>query len=1151
MSDFSSSLKLLTEKLNKFIKEYEVIEDKDPLNMNLLKSFKKKIQHFNNASSEYIVLLKKYKLSFDKLNKINEEINKKEINEKNEKLNVALEIIKSKYESKNSELKNNIKEAKIDLKNKINELDLDVNFFISSSNQKSAIYDDEYEQNIKKYNYQIETAQDTYNSNIKIFNDDYLEKLEIIEKEYEETIKKIDLETNKINDDLNSRISEYKNLLKRYLKNLSSVNFEIKEKNRLESVTLNKEIKDLIDERNFEIVKARDSYTSSLNDSSSAKEEKHQQYQSEGQKIQKDFVISISKQDEYSNNYKKEYEYSINEEKKNYYYNKLNETLKQNEAITNLNNEFQDEKSFKKRLKMKNKYYYLKYLEYKNETEKKLNYLEHNYQIQSEEIRFNKSLLELEKNHNIKVINNKEQTYNKYYQQLDSIYENDMNLSIKIANLKYNKRANTAKCASRIRLKSIEKESDVAEANLQKKIEGLNAEIAKLETEIKLHTDLKNSSFQYETLMFNNHKKNLNVSNTLEIEKCKILYNYNKRQFADNILISKSVLNHGKETLEIENNKCVDIHDITIDIEKENLNYLISTLNYKMKFNQQYQLEDENIQKRNTRYEIDVLKNSFSQTVYKNEIKLINQTYSIFINLVKELELFSNSFFIEFFNNVLVRPEYEKMISNFIKNFEVSISSYYENILNDFSNYINLIVENRLSFNELNKFKHYYNDLDKQKNEDLKILNNKKAAIEDTIKTYNESLANYSNRVFNLRNQRELIRQKIESKDVKNKDSLKNDFKNYTTKINEFNKRFNEVSKLREDANLELKAINERINKTNLDYDARVDEIKSMQANSSSAFIYLNNSIKKYIQNIISQEMSFKNIYKFDFSILTDNHINKEIIKRANLIENDNNIIFNHIYENINNFRLTMNKSMQKEKELLFSKFQNDIYHISLRTNNILQDLESEMDDKNNTIKNKINNLENKKKNTIKNYDQKFLARNNSHLHEIDEINLNKQISLNRFYDEFYSMVRNQDELNNIHTNMLKDLNNNYNSEKFKLNNKAVFDKKDVSNKLDQFIESKESLINHLPVATKFFVDNISKEKDISNQEIDIEIKNAKIEASQNKKAIEKAISNIELTGNQELELEKAIYEKNLNLEKKKHNRIIKKYDRTKIEYNI
>ena len=46
-------------------------------------------------------------------------------------------------------------------------------------------------------------------------------------------------------------------------------------------------------------------------------------------------------------------------------------------------------------------------------------------------------------------------------------------------------------------------------------------------------------------------------------------------------------------------------------------------------------------------------------------------------------------------------------------------------------------------------------------------------------------------------------------------------------------------------------------------------------------------------------------------------------------------------------------------------------------------------------------------------------------------------------------------------------------------------------------------------------------------------------------------MSNIELTGSQELDAEKANYEKILSLEKKKHNRIIKKIDKTKIEYNI
>ena len=53
MADFYSSIKNLNDKLNKFIKEYESLDDMDPLTMNLLKSFKKKIAHFNTSSLEY------------------------------------------------------------------------------------------------------------------------------------------------------------------------------------------------------------------------------------------------------------------------------------------------------------------------------------------------------------------------------------------------------------------------------------------------------------------------------------------------------------------------------------------------------------------------------------------------------------------------------------------------------------------------------------------------------------------------------------------------------------------------------------------------------------------------------------------------------------------------------------------------------------------------------------------------------------------------------------------------------------------------------------------------------------------------------------------------------------------------------------------
>ncbi len=1151
MSDFSPQIKSFIDDLNSFVAQYEILDDKDPLTMNLLKEFKRMIQRFNNTSAEYASDLKKYKHLFEKQSKQKLELNKKQSQDINEKLDIALDIIKSKYTLKNDELKKQTKLAKDDFKAKINNLDLDVDFFISSSNQKSEIYADEYEQNVRKYNYQIEAAQDSYDLSIRDFNETYEDKFNALIAEYNEKIKKLDFETTRINDHLQSRINEYNNLLNKYLNNLKSVNFETKEKNRKESVALNQEIKVLIDERNAAIVNARSTYTDALNGSTSAKEEKHQEYQTEGQKIQKEFVISISEQDENSNACKKEFDLSLNNAKRDYYYSDLKETLKQNSNLEELFNEESDEKQLKKKLKMKNKYFYLKKLENRYLCERKLNDIECKYQLEAEDIRYNKTLLELNKNLNIKIINNKEQTDNKYYQELDSIYENEMNLAIKAANIKYNQKANNAKCESRIRLKNIEKESDIAETNLQKNIEGLNTEILKLQTEIDFNTKLRELTYQYETERFENNKKNINVSNTLEIEKYKILNNYNKRQFADNILISKSVLDHGKQKLELENKKCIDVHDVTSDIEKERLNDIVNKNTYKIKFNHEYQSEDEQIQIRNTRYEIDVLKNDLSLSRYKNEIKLINQALSILINLCKELETFSEAFFNEFFENILVRPEYLKLITIFIETFEKNLSKYFESILNNFSEIITQIVEDRLKFDEQNKFRHYYNDLEKQRQADLKTLNNKKNAIEETIKTYNESLQSYSNRVFNIRNQRELVKQKINAKDTKNKESLKIEFRNYNQKIKEFASRFEDVSKLRDSANKELESINLKIEKTTVEYDKRYQEIKTMQSNASSAYYNLDNNIKKYIQLINVQELSFKNIYKFDFNILTDSHIRRGIQSRSSILIADNKTIFAHIYDIINQFKETIVNTMQKDKELLFNKFQNDIYHISLRTNNIIQELTVEMNEKIDAINDKINQLENKKRNIINKYDQQFTQTDNAHNDEIEKINRNKQTSLNRFYNEFYSMCRNQDFLNSIHKSTIKTLDYENLSKQQKLNSDALNKKKEAVSNLDQFIESKESLINHLPVATKFFVDKVSKEKIENNQNLDLELKNARLEAYQNKKLIEKNISNIELTGFQENDLEKANYEKNVILEKRKHNRNMHKISKTKIEYNI
>lgn len=1138
MSDYSVSIKKLNDELLAFINRYEILDEKDPISNTLLKRLRKQINSLNTTSNQYVAGLSKQLKNFDDRFKSISETHQEKEKEIQMHLTTSLEVINTKYVKKINELNEEINKLKAASEEKLSVARQDIEYFIISSKQRENIFEREYEENIKRYDYQIAMARETYNQSIKTYNTQYEKEDKALDESYASLLKNFDESTEQLVNRLNSKIIKANEELEEVSKKLQNIRNQMKEKFRQESIFLNNEIQVLVEEKNKTIVNARTRYTKSQNASAMEKENKRQEYQLESQGILKDFVYNISELDEYTGNYKLQHKLQLEKEQRQLHYHILKLYKKQNTEITAavdngyaVNGEY--DKYTKYQIRLKNKLYYKLQNQAKRTQLKKLKSLELLFQKELEKTRHNKALLDLDKTYGLKVLTEKEQSDNKYYQEMNNIYENDMNLLIQIANMKYNQKANLVKCQSRIRNKGMEKDLDISEANFQKKIEMIQTSINKYKFEIDGALKLKDIVHKYEENCFLQKKNYLTVSSLLEIEKCKVLDQYNRRQYEHNTLNSKTNLVYGKKKLELENEKFETLTNIEIEKIKSALQRDVINAAYKIKEDQIYEAEDKQIQNRNTQYEIDSINHTVLYERFKAEIKIIHQILSTFILLVRELETFSFRILSMFFNSINVRPEYLDIIKIFVNDFLKIINAYYSNLISNLNEQECEVIYKRIEFEERFKFKTYYNDLLSSYEADRKRLLTKRKSITDTLENYTKTVDTFRSRLYNLQNQNNLIKQKLNSKQAHSSraDILKELNSNHQ-KITDYEKKIEDILKFKRILGKDNLSLSNELKLLEKEYNHRIAEIKKMQYNSAISFYDLRRNLSKYSSFVIQKTTAQLDkqaipIKYFDFHTLINDYKNN--------FTKSNSAIFKEFYEIINIFYQDTYTSIEKDKRLLLIKFKHDIAHIYAKTTVLIEENQKEYDKKVSTYIQELKTLKNQYQEEEKKYKDILQENDERYQEEIKLILQKKKESLNRFYTEFYAMC---DNLTGIKTNYKtesRNRENRFQRDKMDLTKTIISEKTEVSENLENFIKAKEELINHLPTATKFQSQQLHKETREINAGIENEIKQVKAKFNIERKNIQKNISNIHSNLEQTLLENETKHQKDIMKEKKNH----------------
>jgi len=136
MTKFADAIQKVNSDLLDFIKKYEIIDDKEPIDNNLLKKLKKQINSLNTSAYNNDLDLSTKFDAFNKSFNLIVSNSNKQITAINKNLNTALLGLEEKYKNKITDLKNEI----INMKNESNEsiklLYQDIDYFIAASNKE-------------------------------------------------------------------------------------------------------------------------------------------------------------------------------------------------------------------------------------------------------------------------------------------------------------------------------------------------------------------------------------------------------------------------------------------------------------------------------------------------------------------------------------------------------------------------------------------------------------------------------------------------------------------------------------------------------------------------------------------------------------------------------------------------------------------------------------------------------------------------------------------------------------------------------------------------------------------------------------------------------------------------------------------------------
>ncbi|MDE7264399.1 MAG: hypothetical protein K2N64_07040, partial [Anaeroplasmataceae bacterium] len=553
----------------KIIQNFSVIDKDDPITSEKLNQLQSSLDSWLQGLRDTFAKNSKYKSDFEKKNQSFIQKYQQKIKSLNDSLNRNLKNIAKDSIDACQKLKQKMEVAKKDTNYRIEQFEVEFDYFIATSEQSKIILMNDFNEAKKRYDYQRDEAKESYLEIVRKNN-------EVLKNIKEHFLSQYQQDYEILTQNQAKDLEKIRKVIEDQEKELASINTalenergSVKEKYRQESANLNENIKKIADEKNKLIDTARSQYNKSINDANIEKENNKAIYLAQSQALLKDFVTKINAIDENTSILKKEFEKKTDEIKREFYsevFQKTKSFHHQLEQIYNASSSTLD-KYTAHLIRYKNKQHIFNLNLSKKEKELILLELTKDNTIKILSNRNDKNFLEIDKNFAIKNITDQEQFDNKYYQENDNIYENDFNYTVKTANYRFSQQANLLRCQSQIRTKLLERNYDGISANYYKKIETIQNKINSYKISMEMAKKLNELVLSYLEETYHAHLHLEETNNLLEIEKNKLLKEYNQSLYDHNLKTIRLSMEYGFKKIDLENQKAEENKKLRIALE--------------------------------------------------------------------------------------------------------------------------------------------------------------------------------------------------------------------------------------------------------------------------------------------------------------------------------------------------------------------------------------------------------------------------------------------------------------------------------------------------------------------------------------------------------------------------------------------------------
>ena len=1087
MAGYKLTLDMFQRKMLELLKKYEELDDNEPFNKTLISLLRNIANDYYERFDRVIRKMKApeayYNDAFDSLTK---EYNKKE-KTLNAKLKEDVEKIQKKYEEKRKVLIAEIEEKEKEIQFEENNILMDIDFFIMANQQNIDLFEREFHDNLSRYNYQLSIARESYSNNTIRYNEELEKELNILKEKHEKVLVDYDQDTDRIISHYKKNVEELNAVLAHKIDEFNKYQTQIKNQRVKESMELNDKIRVLMSERNDKIQDAKWEYARRQAEAQEDKESKRQEYQMESQKISKEFVLNMSALDDKIQKLKDTYNNTVDTEKRLLQYRLLELKKDQEKDLANV---YSSINPSKKRIRaIQSEYYTFSKLEKKN-TEKTLKYLSSAYLSDTKKTNYQKKLLDLDRTYNIKYIIENESYDNKKYQEINNEFENDMNLSVSITNLDFNRAANELRKQNTLKILKEERDYDESDALHQIETEKLICQIKSIKYEIESFEEIQKLLHKYEDTKYQTTVNYKTVNNVLEVEKCKVLDVLNKSMYDLNVKSSKMVLDTSRKSTDLKNKEYEQKAKAKIHRNRLVLNGEQMLIKYQTECFQRDEKLEISILHRNFFFELDSLGHDFLTDKFKLEYKKMMQQLSILSQLIETLQYVAVDMVDCFYSNIVYRPEYVKIVRVFMNEYIGLISSACQRFTENFHSLVEDAIHERLDFEESLKYKGFYKNIENQYKDDLKVLLHKKRIMEKENQDLLNEIDNNKKMQFSLEN--DLILKK-RNKLTKMGPSEKNEINDLLSQIKAIEVENQKFSKKTSLLSKEINHLDDMIAQANLSYTRQQDEIRKMQITNAQSYYELQ---KVLARHIASQFADFSVKIKNDEGIMLD-ITNYEV----------------NVKQRCDNY-INLLTSFLKSTYAIFSKFQENEKEAIIRSAEILSvgyktdldEIEEEARAERLNAKNAFAREEIQRAEEIEKFDRECILKeqsiknaisNHENMIKLYTQSIQKEMDLanQTFYSEYYAICHNQRDIVEKQKDDMQRL-----ASEHEVNRAAIFSrfkksKEQLKIMLQDYIVSRNQIIHHLPEAEKVQEKAIKEEaykkhNELSQDYVDVKIKN-------------------------------------------------------------